>query len=160
MFNRDIKPSEINDTVVMRCFLDNDEWFRSYFQILYCESPKILDENNECALEIDSEEWKNVIGENLIIDDDKMFIYLKHDILKKSRKVFRKRYFSLGNSKNIFAAVGKTPEDKYEMFEMETCLDIITQLAKNELYTIDAKSPSNISTMEFLLLHLHHNCCR
>jgi hypothetical protein len=58
-FNRGIQASEINDADVMRCM--KNYWIRHFYKILYCEPPKILDENNECALEIDFEQWRNVL---------------------------------------------------------------------------------------------------
>jgi hypothetical protein len=135
-FNRDIKPSEINDADVMRCFLD--WWFYDYkYKILYCEPPKIIDENNECVDEIDSEQWQNVLKSSLKSNDDILiFVYLKHEDSKKYKKKF-------GRQK--FAAIGKTSENKYELFGLETCLEKIFELSHSKGY---AKLEDEIDSME------------
>jgi hypothetical protein len=124
-FNRDIKPSEINDADMMKCILDN-WWIRYDYKILYCEPPKILDENNECVLEIDFKQWKNVLKSFTGYD----FIYLKNEGSKKHRKIFGKQRY-IGD-RSTFAAIGKTSEGKYELFEMETCYDKIKDLVDND----------------------------
>jgi hypothetical protein len=118
-FNRDIKPSEINDADVLRCFLDR--WFSDYkYKILYCEPPKIIDENNECVDEIDSEQWQNVLNSSLKSNDDYydfgdisnydydyilIFVYLEHGDSKKYKKKLGRRIYSRYEQK--FAAIGK-----------------------------------------------------
>jgi hypothetical protein len=122
-FNPGIKPSEINDADVMRCFFEKNYWFRYDYKILYCEPPKILDENNECVLEIDFEQWQNVLKSF-------NFIYLKNEGSKKHRKIFEKGRDI--RDRSTFAAIGKTSEGKYELFEMETCYDKIKDLVDND----------------------------
>jgi hypothetical protein len=46
---------------------------------LYCEPPKVLDENNECALEIDSKQWRKVLKSLL---NSKYFVFAKFFYLK------------------------------------------------------------------------------
>jgi hypothetical protein len=138
-FNRDIKPSEINDADIMKCVFDKS-WLRYHHKILYCEPPKFIDENNECVLEIDPEQWKNVFESSLKSNDfgSGKFINLENEDSKKKRRIFGKRNFSR-EDRRIFAAIGKTSEGKYELLEMETCLD--------EILTISRK----IATMAFIL---------
>jgi hypothetical protein len=120
----------MNDADVMRCIVKN-YWLRKDYKILYCEPPKIIDENNECALEIDSKAWKNTFKSLL---NSKYFIfakffYLENEDSKKHRKIFGKQRFSK-NNEIIFAAIGRTSEDSYDLFEMETCYDKITKLMR------------------------------
>jgi hypothetical protein len=125
-FKRDIKLSEINDADVMRCFLRYSRWIPN-LKILYCEPPKIINENNECALEIDFEQWKKVMESAFVLNDfaSLKFIHLKNVNSKKNKK----HKFSNGA---IITVIGKTSENKYEPFEMETCFKKMTELAVNE----------------------------
>jgi hypothetical protein len=159
-FNRDIKPSEINDADVMKCILD--WWFNDYkYKILYCEPPKIIDENNECVDEIDFEQWQNVLNSSLKSNDDfyddddisnydydyiLIFVYLEHGDSKKNKKKLGRRIYSRYEQK--IAAIGKTSENKYELFGMETCLEKIFELSHSKGY---AKLEDEIDSMEFLL---------
>jgi hypothetical protein len=149
-FNRDIKPSEINDADFMSCFL-RYILPRQDYKFFYCEPPKILDENNECALEIDPEQWQNVLKSSPkssfgIGDFFVKFIYMENEDSKKRRKIFGKRNYFKGH-RSTFAAIGKTSEGKYELFELKTCHDKVIELVHTD---DNMKQPINVATMEFL----------
>jgi hypothetical protein len=157
-FNPDIKPSEINDADVMRCILD-DRLLRGYYRFLYCEPPKILDENNECALEIDFEQWQNVLESLPKSSYDRFvkFIYLENEDSKKQRVIGK--WILAGTDQRIFAAIGKTSKDKYELLTLQTCRDEIAELTEKNQDMIQENfvllpilAPQLMSIICFLIL--------
>ncbi len=96
----------------MEC-LEEIEWI-----ILYCEPPKILDENNECVLGISAEKWEEVLRNTTTLYW--RLIYLENMDEGKFGKVLSKKIAG-ENSTDVFAAIGRTAEDECKLFKLKTC---------------------------------------
>jgi hypothetical protein len=146
-------PKELKDEDILEC-LDEIGLF-----VLYCEPPKILDENNECVLEISSEEWREVMENSTYW----VFIYLNNVDGAKFGKVFDKRNITIKDDIDyIFAAIGRTAEGEYKMFDLRTCFQEVGDRNVDDLYIEDGElnlssmvklsMPQLISIIFFLLL--------
>jgi hypothetical protein len=116
---------------------------------LYCEPPKILDENNECVTEISSEKWREVFQNSSKSLD---FIYLdKLDkrrygkIFSKSREILPKEY-----DLSYLAAIGRTAEGKYEMLKLKTCYEKIQE--QNEADSLNEGGDLDLFSMLKILV--------
>jgi hypothetical protein len=113
-FDCDLRPQDVNDEDLLHCH----DIFS--YPLLYCEPPKILDENKECVSEISSEKWQEIFQNSTKSWQD--FIYFNNVDLKKFGKVKGKKVTGYGYGYN-FAAIGKSPEGEYKMlnFGLLTC---------------------------------------
>ncbi len=147
-------PKELTDEDILGC-MDDLDWI-----ILYCEPPKILDENNECALEISSEKWREVMENSTAYLG---LIYLNNVGERRYGKVLSKMINTIEEEfEYYFAAIGKTAEGEYKMFELETCFDEVGEWnwgdILNEFGVLDSSfmvkisTPQLVSIIFFLLL--------
>jgi hypothetical protein len=149
-------PHELKDDDIFDClnYMTNNHF------TLYCEPPKILDDNNECVSEISSEEWQKVVENSTGRWID--YIYLENMNERENGKVLSKRIITEGYRKTHFAAIGKTADGEYKMHNLKTCYDEVAERNLvdlvnedtyfNSLSMLKISMPQLVSIIFFLLL--------
>jgi hypothetical protein len=146
-------PEELTDEDILGCMDDLN------VKILYCEPPKILDENNECVSKISPEKWREVMENSTALWD---FIYLNNMDEGKLGKFPSKKMTIENVHRNYFAVIGRTPEGEYKMFNLRTCFHEVGERNLGDIYNeagfldlcsmVKLSTPQLVSIIFFLLL--------
>jgi hypothetical protein len=147
-------PKEFNDEDILDCSVA-ENW-----KILYCEPPKILNENNECVLEISSEKWRKIMKNSTAYLG---LIYLDNVDKRRFGKVLSKRILTIEDGlESYLAAIGKTSEGSYNLFDLKTCFEQVGDRNWDDLKSeagllnlnsiLKISTPQVISIIFFLLL--------
>ncbi len=163
--DRNLHRKNINDKNILDCL--KTEFKNTYhygnspsheWQILYCEPPKILDENNDCVSEIDVEKWREVVKN---LTGWPIFINLNNVDERSFGKVLRK-WIGSEEGYSIFTAIGKTADGEYTKFNLATCYDEMERWNRNDLHNengdfnmlsiVKILTPQLLSVICFLIL--------